>query len=65
MKRTIEQIQKAITTDLYVEGYHSWDVYENENYSVIKAEMEKKYDCKLSDLDFDKAVDRLELMEDE
>lgn len=65
MKRTIEQIQKAIAVDLFVEGYCSWDVYRDDTYPVIKAEMEKRYDCKLSDFDIDKAVDALELMEDE
>ena len=65
MEQTLEQIQKAIAVDLYVEGYHSWDVNENKNYPVIKAEMEKRYDCKLSNLDFDKAIDKLEWMEDE
>lgn len=65
MDRTIEQIQKAIAVDLYIEGYHSWDIYENEDCSVIKTEMEKRYNCKLSDLDFDKAIDKLKWMEDE
>ena len=65
MEQLLEQILKAIAVDLYVEGYHSWDFYDNEDYPVIKMEMEKQYNCKLSDLDFDKAIDRLKWMEDE
>ena len=62
--RTLEQIQKAIAVDLYVEGYHSWDMYDEE-YLTAKTEMESRYNCKLSDLEFDNVIDRLKWMEDE
>lgn len=64
MERTTEQIQRAIASDLLVEGYYSWDFYDGDIYFAVKDEMEKRYDRKLSDFDFDKVIEWLEMLED-
>lgn len=53
---------KIIANDLYANGYRAWGMYEDFIYPKIKEEIEKRYDCKLSDSDYDEVVDKLALL---